>query len=142
MQAPTPFEKPDEKQNKINEEKFNFELKKEAISDENNKFLLVFKTENYSELCIKAIKDNIIQRIFSNKFKVNFIKENKYFIQFDDLKEICEEISERVEKEKITIIEETNSVIISIPLPSSKIKEIIFELKENEKNDKRINEVS
>ena len=41
-------------------------------------------------------------------------------------------------EEKITIIEETNSVIISIPLPSSKIKEIIFELKEDEKNDKEI----
>ena len=140
MQAPTPFsfEKPDENQNKISEEQFNFELKKEAISDKNNKFLLFFKTENNSELCIKAIKDDIIQRIFSNKFEVNVIKENKYFIQFDDLKEICEEISERVEKEKITIIEETNSVIISIPLPSSKIKEIIFELKEDEKNDKEI----
>ena len=43
-----------------------------------------------------------------------------------------------MEKEKITLIEETNSMIISIPLPSSKIKEIIFELKEDEKSDKEI----
>ena len=54
------------------------------------------------------------------------------------MKEICEEISERVEKEKMTLIEETNSIIISVPLPSSKIKEIIFELKEDEKSDKEI----
>ena len=54
------------------------------------------------------------------------------------MKEICEEISERVEKEKITLIEETNSIIISIPLPSSKIKEIIFELKEDSKSDKEL----
>ena len=140
MQAPTPFsfEKPNENENKINEEKLNFELKKEVLSDKNNKFLLFLNSSNYSELCIKAIKDDLIQRIFSNKFSVSVIKKNKYFIQFDDLKEICEEISERVEKEKITLIEETNSVIISIPLPSSKIKEIVFELKEDEKSDKEI----
>ena len=35
-------------------------------------------------------------------------------------------------------MEETNSIIISIPLPSSKIKEIIFELKEDIKSDKEI----
>ena len=140
MQAPTPFsfEKPNENENKINEEKLNFELKKEVLSDKNNKFLLFLNASNYSELCIKAIKDDLIQRIFSNKFSVSVIKKNKYFIQFDDLKEICEEISERVEKEKITLIEETNSVIISIQLPSSKIKEIVFELKEDEKSDKEI----
>ena len=140
MQAPTPFsfEKPNENKNTINEEKFNFEIKKEVLSDKNTKFYLFLNANNYSELCIKAIKEDLIQRIYSNKFSVNTIKENKYFIQFDDLKEICEEISERVEKEKITLIEETNSVIISIPLPSSKIKEIVFELKEDEKSDKEI----
>ena len=52
------------------------------------------------------------------------------------MKEIGEEISEREEKQKITLIEENNSIIISIPLPSSKIKEIIFELKEDAKSDK------
>ena len=142
MQAPTPFSSdepyPYQSQNKIIEQNLNFELKKEALSDKNNKFILFFKTENNSELSLKAIKNDLPKRIFSNIFAVSVIKENRYFIQFDDLKEICEEISERVEKEKITLIEETNSIIISIPLPSSKIKEIIFELKEEEKSDKEI----
>ena len=61
------------------------------------------------------------------------IQQNKYFYQFDDLQEIYNELTERISKEKISIIEDTNSIVISIPLPSSKIKEIVFELKENEK---------
>ena len=66
------------------------------------------------------------------------IQQNKYFYQFDDLQEIYNELTERISKEKISIIEDTNSIVISIPLTSSKIKEIVFELKENEKSDKEI----
>ena len=55
------------------------------------------------------------------------------------MKEICEELTERIEKEIITLYEKNTCVIISIPLPSSKIKEIIFELNEYaKKNDKEI----
>ena len=58
-------------------------------------------------------------------------------MQFDDLQEICEELQNRISEEKnITLLEETNSIIISISLPSSKIKEINFELKEIIKSDK------
>lgn len=131
MQAPTPFI------NKIIE--FTFDMKKEVISNNNLKYLLFFKAENSRELTIKAInEDDFIKNIFVNNFSVDKIKENKYFIQFDDLKEICEELTERINKENITIIEETNFIIISIPLPSSKIKEIVFELKQDENNDKEI----
>ena len=116
MKAPPPFMMDTIKD-------YNFEIKKEIISNKNKKFLLFLKAEDYSELIIKAINsDDFIQKIYTNKFKVEKIKENKYFCQFDDLKEICEEIAERVSKEKISIIEETHSIIISIPLPSSKIK--------------------
>ena len=52
------------------------------------------------------------------------------------MKEICEELEQRISKDKITIIESTNTIILSIPLPSSKIKEIIFELIQNEINEK------
>jgi len=58
-------------------------------------------------------------------------------LYFDDLQEICEELQNRISEEKnITLLEETNSIIISISLPSSKIKEINFELKEIIKSDK------
>ena len=125
-------------ENEINVFPLNFYLKKEIISDKNNKFILFFKAESESELNIKATKEDLIQKNFSNKFSVNAIKENKDFVQFDNLKEICEEISVRTEKETITLIEEKNSLIISIPLPSSKFKEIFFELKQEEKGDRDI----
>ena len=116
----------------------NFEFKKEIISDKNNKFLIFFKIENDSELKITAVNDNLVKNIFSNKFTIELIQKNKYFCQFDNLKEICEEFLERIEKDKMFLIEETNSLIISIPLPSSKIKDFIFILNKEEKTDNEI----
>ena len=55
---------------------------------------------------------------------------------FDNLKEICDEISERIKTKEIKLIENANNLIFIISLPSTKIKEIIFELNEEQKNDK------
>ena len=132
MEAPTPkyFDKIKE------EEKLDFELKKEIISNKNRKFIVYFKALSFEEIEIKAVHEDIINDIYEQKFQVDDIKKNKYFIQFDDLKEICEELKQRISENNITIIESTNTIIISIPLPSSKIKEIIFELIQNEINEK------
>ena len=62
--------------------------------------------------------------------------ENKYFLQFDNFKEICEELSERLKNEKILLSENDKILKVSIPLHSSKNKEFICELIEKEKNDK------
>ena len=78
-----------------------------------------------------------LKLLLPNSFSINAIQQNKYFFQFDDLKEICAELDVRLKEEKISLFEETDSLRISIPLPSSKIKEIIFELKEDKKSDKR-----
>ena len=131
-EAPTPNFVED-KNNVIN--KFDFKIKKEVKSDKNNIFFLLFQIID-SKISVKATSDDVIQKIFSNSFSVNEIKENKYFLQFDDLQEICEELQNIISEKDISLIEETNSIIISIPLPSSKIKEIIFELKEILKSDK------
>ena len=131
MQAPTPFFEKNSG--------FILDLKKEVISNKGYKYLLFFKEENSSQLTVKAInQDDVFHKIYTNTFSIDTIKENKYFIQFDDIKEICDELSERISQGKITIIEDTNLIIISVPLPSSKIKEMLFELKEDEKNDKEI----
>ena len=129
-EAPTPncFDK-------IKEEIINFDIKKEVVSDKNNKFKVSFSALTYNEIDIKAIHEDVINKIYEKKFKVEDIKQNKYFVQFDDLKEICEELKERITNNKITLLETTNSIIISIPLPSSKIKEIVFELIENKIKD-------
>ena len=41
---------------------------------------------------------------------------------FDDLKEICDEISERIQTKGIKLIENANNLIFIISLPSTKIK--------------------
>ena len=115
--------------------KFDFNLNKEAISDKSNKFDLLFKTVD-SKIDITATNNDLIQKTYSNTFSVDKIKENKYFLQFDDLKEICEELKDRISEGKLSLIEETNSLILSIPLPSTKIKDAFFELKEIIKSDK------
>lgn len=120
-----------------NKNKFDFEIKKEIKSDKNNKFFVLFQIID-SKLSVKATSNDMIQKIYSNSFSVNEIKENKYFLQFDDLQEICEELQNRISEKKISLMEDTNIVIISIPLPSFKIKDIVFELKEIIKSDKEL----
>ena len=123
------------------ESSIDFNVNMELTSDKNNKYENTFKATH--ELIIEAIKKDIIPQTFINNFSVDKIRKNKYFYQFDTLNEICSEIKERIEKEKINVIEDTNLLLISIPLPSTKIKEIIFELNEKEKNDKeKINELT
>jgi len=69
---------------------------------------------------------------------VQEIQQNKYFFQFNNLKEICDELSIRISKEKVSKNEIINSIVIEISLPTSKIKKIDFELKENDKYDKEL----
>lgn len=116
----------------------NFKIKKEICSNNNNNFIVFFRNEPNSKLSIKAIKDGITKKIYSNAFSIKEIQQNKYFYQFDNLKEICNELTIRISKEKISINENINSIVISISLPSSKIKEIVFELKESENFDKEL----
>jgi len=119
------------------DKKSGFNLEIDIKSDKNNIYSLILNTDAYSCLNIKATqKNDLFKKSFLNKFSVDEIKENKYFFMFDDLKEICNEISERIKKKEIKLIENLDGLNFIISLPSTKIKEIKFELKEEEKNDK------
>ena len=83
-----------------------FKLEMEINSDKNNVFSLILNADNYSYLNIKAIqKNDLFNKSFSNKFTVDKIKENKYFLMFEDLKEICDELSERIKNKEMMLIE-------------------------------------
>ena len=121
----------------VDEKKLAFKLEFEANSDKNNAFSLILSADNYSFLKIKAIqKNDLFNKSYSNKFTIDKIKENKYFLIFDDLKEICNELSDRIKTKEIKLIENANNLIFLIILPIAKIKEISFELNEDQKNDK------
>ena len=106
----------------------------ELNSNRNNKFLIIIHLDNEIKIVANQIND-IIKKSFSNKFTFEKIRENKYFLQFDSLKEIFDELKERINSNKITLEEYENSLKINIQLPSSKNKEIIFELNQKNKND-------
>ena len=121
----------------IIETDLNFIFEIELISNKNIKYLIELKAEKYSNLIISAKKlyNRKFPKVFINNYTPDKIKENKYFLQFDNLKEICDEISDKLKNEKISINEDSKSLIISIPLNTTKIKEIIFELYEKEINN-------
>ena len=126
LAPPTPFEK-----------KLGFKLEIEINSNKNNPFTLNFNADTYDNLSIQAKqKNDLFHKSFYNNIPITKIKENKYFSLFDDLKEICNELSERIKSNGLKLIENLNNVIIIISLPISKIKEIAFELNEDKINEK------
>ena len=109
----------------------------EFISDKNNSYtiMLSIKTNSYIEL-IASEKSNIFKKSFSNQYTLEQLKDIKYFILFDNLEEIFDEILDRIKNNEISLKENNNNLIISISLPISKIKEIKFELFEHKKDEK------
>ena len=45
---------------------------------------------------------------------------------FEDLKEICDELSERIKTKEIKLVENKNNLLFIISLPTTKIKNIYF----------------
>ena len=106
----------------------------ELSSDKNNSYSIEFKLNSYIEIIANQI-NGIIQKSYSNKYTFEEIKETKYFLQFDTFSEVLDEIKVRIEENKILLKENINDLILNIPLPSKKNKEIIFELKPVIKNN-------
>ena len=114
----------------------------EITSDKNNTYSIQFTLNNSLEIVANQ-KNAVLNKSFSNKFTIHEIQQNKYFVQFDTLNEIYDEVIERTKKDKITITENENTLIINIPLPSTKYTEQKFELKQISKNDnEKINDLT
>ena len=71
---------------------------------------------------------------YSNEYTLDQIKLNKFFFLHENIEEIYQELEPIISKFKkdneILLLEETNKLILRIPLPSVKIKESLFELNE------------
>ena len=122
----------------INSEK---SFKLDLETDKNNLYTINFNLNDSIEIFAEQI-NNFIHKSFSGKYSSREINENKYFLQFDSLSEIFDEIKLRISDNKIKIKEEENNLQIKIPLPSQKHKEIVFDLKMKSKNnDEKINDI-
>ena len=112
-------------------------------TDKSNSYSVTFNLLTNSIEIISNQINGIIQKEFSSKYSFEEIRENKYFLQFDTLSDILDEIKERMYNNQIIIQENENSLFINVPLLSSKNKEIIFELKQITKNNnERFNELT
>ena len=109
----------------INSEK---SFKIDLETDKNNLYTVNFNLNDSIEIFAEQI-NNFIHKSFSGKYSSREINENKYFLQFDSLSEIFDEIKLRISDNKIKIKEDENNLQIKIPLPSQKHKEIVFDLK-------------
>ena len=115
---------------------YSFEKEINLVSDTNNSYNIIFKVNDhlsYLEIYATKIID-LFPKTFFNKFSCEQIKQNKYFAMCDNLKEICIELDERIKQKEVRLVEKENMVVISISLPSIKIKEITFELILTKKN--------
>jgi len=111
-------------------------------SDKNNSYSIEFNLNNYIEIKANQI-NNIIHKSYSNKYSFEEIRENRYFLQFDTLDEIFDEIKDRIYNNKIRLKENDNKLQLNIPLLSKKNREIIFELKPIIKtNNDRLDELT
>ena len=117
--------------NDFNQKTFNI------ISNKENNFSLSISTIDSNTLLLYCEhKENLIFHIFSSELKTVDIKKNKYFLMFDNIEEIFNEFCYLFNNNKPSIIEDTNKILLFIPLSTSKFKELIIEIKEKEKNDK------
>ena len=123
-----------------------------SSKEENDKILdskaLEIESDKKNKIEIKIIKkitnitfeakhkNSIESNIYYSKETIEEIKMNKYFLMFDNLDEIYEEILNLIKTNKVCSFEENNQLIIKIPLLNTKIKEIKIILNKKEKSDK------
>ena len=102
------------------------------ISDINNNYDIEYYLSGNKIIFEGRTKDIIPQRKYRKIYSVTEIQKNKYFTIFENIKEIYEEINNKINErnKEVKIIEKKNSILLSIPLNTTIIKECCFEIDE------------
>ena len=125
----------------------NSSIKLSITSDKNNKFdIKIYYINEY--LYIEGIiKENFPQKNYKRKNKLNEIKENKFFYMCENVQDVYEELDNLINSQlnenlKGEILEESNFIILRIPLNTKKIKECLFQIDEIVSNtEQKFNEL-
>ena len=126
MEPPTP------KQEKKAEQSFMI------ISDKNHSFLIKLTKFNSSIEIIGTFKDELLNHIYKIELSLDELKKsNKYFLLYETIDEIYEDLNLLMNKKQTKIYEDNNSIRICIPIESLKIKEILITLNELKKRIKK-----
>ena len=123
-EAPTP--------EKLSQEKNDFTL----ISNKNNSFSISIIKFNYSIEIVAKFKDELLTHLYKTELSLEeFKKNNRYFLLYEKIDEIYNDLILLMNKKQTQLFEENGSIKIIIPLESVKIKEISFIIKEEIKGD-------
>ena len=81
------------------------------------------------------IKDFLISHFYDSIISMEEIQKNRYFLQFDTLEEILNELILKSQSKAPIFEKDDNTIILKIFLNSYKFKDIDFILKEKNKNN-------
>ena len=128
MEAPSPKEN-------ISFESFALE------SDKHRQFNFIFKNDKNTSIYISAsYNEEILSHNYEKIFSLDSLKNIAYFSLFNSIKEIYEEIIYLIKQKQkeIKVLENSNEIILKIPLEGLKFKEITFHLDEKKIDEKEI----
>ncbi len=99
------------------------------ISDKKNTFEISFSIDNSSFLLIsaKSQEKNFI-RNYENKYSLKDIKQNQYFSDCESINEVIIMIESILLSYKLTIHENTNEIMLIVPIPHNIVHQVQFKL--------------
>ena len=109
----------------------------EVISNTNKHYFIKILNKVNSILVSCYYQKEISKTEYESEFDINYLKKVKLFSIYDSIDECLDEIFAGIDTNKNIINENSNNIILTIPLNNIKYKEIKFEIKEKEKNDKQ-----
>ena len=109
---------------------------------ENKKLELKFSIKDNNLIISTEFNDSLISHFYSTTLSIEDIQKNKYFLQFDSIEEILNELLLKINSSSPVFKKEKNYLNMSIILSSSKFKEINFMLYQKTKtNEDKIKEL-
>ena len=104
-------------------------IQKDLVSESGDDYSLQISFNDKKFIFLIEKKGKILSEKYTNEYTISQIQENKYFKLFSDAKEILEELKERIETSTPNLnLCNNNSINLTIFLPTSKYKEIEFNL--------------
>ena len=95
-------------------------------------YKIIMKIESEQLLFKGETKDIFPTEEYSINYTLDSLKKiNKFFYGFDNINQVFNEINNFYTKNKVEITENSDNLILKIPLDLFNFKEIIFELKKN-----------
>ena len=115
-------------------EKFSIEKTIEALKD-NSKLIVQMKIKGNNCFISTKIKDSLINKVYEGSVSQQEIQKNRYFLQFETMEQILEELILKSKTQSPIVIEEHGNLVLKFFLLSTLYKEIAFTLKPKNKNN-------